>query len=172
MPAARRQPYSGRSTGAMDLTALARRLALAFASGESNSALAAAVDALLPSASYVRCVPTGSLPVSCSRSGPLTAQATGPACRVGSISTRVSSVPRSLCLCGSAAIAVATSNLAAQGFMTQSLLGTDRCPCLVASRPQLVPASRQAHSAWRLRHAFVVHDHPLLQVGVIRPTAA
>lgn len=48
----------------------------------------------------------------------------------------------SLSLCGSTQIAVATSNLAARGFMTQSLLGTDRCPALLTGRPQLVPVSR------------------------------
>ena len=40
----------------MDLVVLARKLALAFASGESNAGLAAAVQALFPSAAYVRYV--------------------------------------------------------------------------------------------------------------------
>lgn len=59
-PAGRRQMSSClevAGAGGMDLTALARRLALAFASGKSNDALSAAVEALLPSASYVRCAP-------------------------------------------------------------------------------------------------------------------
>jgi hypothetical protein len=38
----------------MDLVVLARKLALAFANGESNAGLAAAVQALFPSAAYVR----------------------------------------------------------------------------------------------------------------------
>ena len=38
----------------MDLVVLARKLALAFARGESNAGLAAAVQALFPSAAYVR----------------------------------------------------------------------------------------------------------------------
>jgi hypothetical protein len=42
----------------MDLVLLARKLALAFANGESNSVLAAAVQALFPSAAYVRHVTT------------------------------------------------------------------------------------------------------------------
>lgn len=39
----------------MDLVALARKLALAFADGESNNALSATLQALFPSAAYMRC---------------------------------------------------------------------------------------------------------------------